>query len=70
MLIGAAAGAGCSGAPTGEPVFCYQWLLDVSCYTDPYPGADARLLGVYLRDPGDPATKSYWLDRAQARMSR
>lgn len=69
-LVGAAGGTGCSAVPAGEPVFCYQWLLDVACYADPYPGEDARLLGVYLRDPDDPASKSYWLARAQARMSR
>jgi hypothetical protein len=69
------AGCGATG-PSLEgadavPVFCYRWLLDTLCYAEPYPDSDARLLGVYPRDPADPSTKATWLARARAApMSR
>jgi len=62
--------AGCSGSSGEAPVFCYRWLTDVTCYAEPHADADARLLGVYLRDPDDPNDKAYRLARARARMSR
>jgi hypothetical protein len=62
--------AGCSGSVGEAPVFCYRWLADVTCYAEPQADADARLLGVYLRDLDDPSEKAYWLARARARMSR
>lgn len=70
-LLAAAALGGCAGEPRGEPVFCYAWLTDVTCYREPVPANEARLIGGYHEDPGDPSRRRYWLDRArEAPMSR
>jgi hypothetical protein len=51
--------SGCTGgAPDAglEPVFCYQTLADVACYTRPDRGREGQLVGVYLRDTEAPRT--------------
>jgi hypothetical protein len=71
LAVLVAAAGGCTGQPPGEPVFCYAWLTDVTCYREPVPASAARLVGGYYRDPDDPTSRGYWLDRAQeAPMSR
>lgn len=62
--------AGCSLGPEQEPVFCYQTLADIGCYTQPDSGRAGQLVGVYLRDPEDPSGKEHWLRAAEAWMSR
>jgi hypothetical protein len=45
--------AGCTGGDPHaglEPVFCYQTLADVACYTRPDRGREGQLVGIYLRD--------------------
>lgn len=53
-----------------EPVYCYRTLADVTCRTVPDPGREGRLVGVYLRDPDDPAWPDYWLRRRAAPTPR
>ena len=48
------------------PVYCYQTLADVSCYTEPDRGRAAQLVNVYLRDPLDPIWPDLWLRPAGA----
>ncbi len=48
------------------PVYCYQTLADVSCYTEPDRGRAGQLVNVYLRDPSDPAWPDGWLRHAGA----
>ena len=69
-LLAVVAVTGCAGRTEGEPVFCYAWLTDITCYPEPLAEGARRLVGVYLRDPLDPAGKEYWLKRAGAPMSR
>jgi hypothetical protein len=68
VLTGTA--GGCAWRTAEAPVFCYRWLTDVTCYLEPVPDAEARLVGGYLVDPDDPSTRTYWLEQARARMSR
>lgn len=53
-----------------EPVYCYRTLADVTCRTVPDPGREGRLVGVYLRDPDDPAWPDYWLRHRAAPTPR
>lgn len=49
-----------AGGPLA-PVYCYRTLADVTCRTVPDAGREGRLVGVYLRDPADPAWPDAWL---------
>ena len=44
-----------------EPVFCYQTLAYIDCYAAPDRYHGRELVGVYLRDPGDPGWPDAWL---------
>lgn len=72
LLLGllACPAGGCAVRTAEAPVFCYRWLTDITCYGEPAPDAEARLVGGYYTDPGDPSTRAYWLEQARARMSR
>jgi hypothetical protein len=61
-----AACAGPRDERVAEPVYCYRTLADVTCRTVPDPGREGRLVGVYLRDPYDPAWPDHWLERQAA----
>jgi hypothetical protein len=52
-----------AGVPL-EPVYCYRTIADMSCYTAPDAGREGQLVGVYLRDAGDPGWPDWWLRRA------
>lgn len=64
--------AGCARPPVEQParplapVYCYQTLADVSCYTEPDRGRAAQLVNIYLRDLSDPAWPDLWLKPAAA----
>ncbi len=64
--------AGCACPPVEQParslvpVYCYQTLADVSCYTERDGGRAAQLVNVHLRDPLDPAWPDLWLKAAGA----
>jgi hypothetical protein len=50
--------AGCTGGDPYaglEPVFCYQTLADIACYTRRDQGRGEQLVGVYLRNPEAPS---------------
>jgi hypothetical protein len=47
-----------------EPVYCYRTLADTACYAEPDRDRERELVGVYLRDPGDPGWPDAWLRRA------
>lgn len=47
-----------------ETVFCYRTLADVACYFERDPGVPGRLVAVYPRPTGDPASATYWRRRA------
>lgn len=71
LILGVLApAAGCTSREASVPVFCYRWLTDVTCYAEPHPDAEARLIGGYLEDPDDPGRATYWREFARARMSR
>ncbi len=67
-LLLAGATGGCGWRAAEEQAFCYRWLTDVTCYAEPVPGAEARLVGGHFVDPDDPSSRAHWLRRA--RMSR
>jgi hypothetical protein len=43
-----------------EPVFCYRTLADVECYFERDRSVPGRLVAVYPRPTGDPASTTYW----------
>lgn len=53
--------------PGREIVLCYRTLADVSCYDRPDPGREGRLVGFWLRVPGDPRHAATALAAAVAR---
>lgn len=70
LLLGLLACGGCTWRTAEAPAFCYRWLTDITCYLEPVPDAEARLVGGYFLDPDDPSGRTYWRRLARARMSR
>ena len=68
-LMGTTVTACAGGHPSAarlEPVYCYRTLSDIACYPGPDRNRERELVGVYLRDPGDPGWPDAWLRAASA----
>ena len=51
-LVAMLALTACATQEQPQTVYCYRTLADVSCYAQPDPGREGRLVGTYQRRPG------------------